>query len=252
MNKLFGALIFISVMISCTNKIEQESIKVYIAGCDSIFFTTDTVFSKNDLKGSNKDDTMFINDIIKEAKNSGKNILIKPFAGYCGSTGQTTMDLAALFFKNNLTGLVIMPDSVEEVCFNDVSLVKAIEMIRGSGPIKLSMPKEEISEPIKTKPESTLTFLLTGNEQLYYYSGEFNNRLIKTDYKKAIKIINDFKNKATPADLMFLLKSDKDATFKNIIDMLDLMTICNVPKYHYAETDLTKNEKLFLTKITSQ
>ncbi|MFN8251773.1 MAG: hypothetical protein U0V75_07810 [Ferruginibacter sp.] len=252
MHKHISAAIFILLLFSCTTNKQQGSIKVYIAGCDSIFFATDPVIIKKDLKGSSKDDSVFINEIIKTAKSSGKLILIKPFGGNCGGTAQTTTDLAALFLKNDLRGHVIMPDSVEEACFDDISLEKAVEMIKGSGPIELSMPKEAFSEPITTKPEATLAFILSGNDQLYYYTGKFNNRLIKTDYKRAIKVINDFKKETAPGDLMFLIKADKDATFKNIVDLLDLMTVCQVPKYHFAETDLAKNEAFFLAKITSE
>ena len=55
------------------------------------------------------------------------------------------------------------------------------------------------------------------------------------------------KKKATNIDdLMYIIKSDKESTFKNAIDILDEMSICAVPPGHYAEVDMTPTEELLI------
>ncbi len=49
-------------------------------------------------------------------------------------------------------------------------------------------------------------------------------------------------------DLMYIIKANKDATFKNAIDILDEMTISNVPPGHYAEVDITPTEEMLIQK----
>jgi hypothetical protein len=38
------------------------------------------------------------------------------------------------------------------------------------------------------------------------------------------------------------------STFRNAIDILDEMSICNVPPGHYAEVDMTDTEKILIQK----
>ena len=60
--------------------------------------------------------------------------------------------------------------------------------------------------------------------------------------KISVRLILD-KKKATPiGDLMYIIKSDKEATFKNAIDILDEMSISAVPPGHYAEVDMSDTE----------
>jgi hypothetical protein len=63
-----------------------------------------------------------------------------------------------------------------------------------------------------------------------------------SNFKDIRQVILD-KKKATPiGDLMYIIKSDKQATFKNAIDVLDEMSINEVPPGHYAEVDMSDTE----------
>ena len=48
------------------------------------------------------------------------------------------------------------------------------------------------------------------------------------------------------ADLMYIIKSDDQSTFKNAIDILDEMAICTVPPGHYAEVPMVEVEKMLI------
>ena len=56
-----------------------------------------------------------------------------------------------------------------------------------------------------------------------------------TGYKDLRKIILD-KKKTTPADdLYIIIKPDKDATYKNAVDVLDEMTINDIKRYSMVD-----------------
>jgi biopolymer transport protein ExbD len=113
-------------------------------------------------------------------------------------------------------------------------------------------PENEIPETIKINAVHSMTLLLAANNRLFYYQGAYKNVMIETDYTKVRKVIIAFLKKTKRKDLMFLIKSDSAASFKNIIDLLDEMVICKVPKGHYAEVDITENEKQYMQSVTSK
>jgi hypothetical protein len=46
---------------------------------------------------------------------------------------------------------------------------------------------------------------------------------------------------------MYLIKVDKQASFGDLIDLLDEMQICDIPVGHYAEVELAEAELLEIT-----
>lgn len=88
----------------------------------------------------------------------------------------------------------------------------------------------------------TLTFLLSGNNEIYYYTGELNGNLGILDYNTIGIFIKTYKNAVNPDDLMFIIKADKSATFKNVVDVLDEMDKNEVPAGHFAEREISKKE----------
>lgn len=106
----------------------------------------------------------------------------------------------------------------------------------------LSEPQPEPEMQKIVKPGASMTFLLAKNDKIFYYKGNFENKLTETNYSDINKIITDFKVNTDSADLMFIIKSDKVATFKNAIDVLDAMSVNRVPPGHYAEVDASDAE----------
>jgi biopolymer transport protein ExbD len=245
-------LITIIVLCSCNQKKKKGNINsVYITGCDSIFYDEDGSLNIKQIKGSRKNDSIFIKNIIEQNIGSKNIILIKPFGGSCGGIAETTTNLNQIFASKGIKAFLTMPDSAEEKIFNDISLEKA--MLALTGGIKLNIPQEENPgvDTLKLKAKATMTFIMAANE-LYFYTGNFNNQLLKTNYSDVNRIIKDFKSKANSADLMFLIKSDKNTQFRKTITLLDAMTTSKVPAGHYAEIELTKNEELYLNKMATK
>jgi hypothetical protein len=98
-----------------------------------------------------------------------------------------------------------------------------------------------------------MTILLGKGNQVYYYYGQLMPETISQDFKsttfKGIRALIAEKKKNTPIDdLMYIIKSDDKSTFKNAIDILDEMTISDVPPGHYAEVQMVPVEKMLIEK----
>lgn len=129
---------------------------------------------------------------------------------------------------------------------------KLVEMITATEPTQMQMPEPKPEKDIaglNVKPAATMTFVLAPNDRLYYYKGNFANILTPASYQSVRGLIKNFMQKTKANDLMFVIKTDKKASFKNTIDILDEMTINNVPDGHYAEADLTEAEKIYLKSV---
>lgn len=140
----------------------------------------------------------------------------------------------------------------------------------------ISLPsKEKVAEEEQTKVKASLamTIVLAKNDSLYYYFGtrenevdpevltsdyssegirkvllernapiivkvnelkqkKDNNQISEDDYKKQVADV-----KSDTEAPVVVIKATEDATYKNMVDILDEMNICNIGKY--AIVDLT-------------
>jgi len=113
--------------------------------------------------------------------------------------------------------------------------------------MNMNEPKDDPENQQKVKNSGAMTLLLGKNDQVYYYFGELSPTEASTQFRSSnFKDIRDViltKKKSTPiGDLMYIIKSDKDATFKNAIDVLDEMSINQIPPGHYAEVEMSDTE----------
>ena len=119
--------------------------------------------------------------------------------------------------------------------------------------MKMNEPKDDSTQILKVKNSGAMTILLGKGDQVYYYYGQLEADKLSEQFKstsfKEIRELIVAKKKATNIDdLMFIIKSDKESTFKNAIDILDEMSICDVPPGHYAEVDITEKEDLLIRR----
>jgi biopolymer transport protein ExbD len=114
--------------------------------------------------------------------------------------------------------------------------------------MNMNEPKDDKDKEMKVKNSGAMTILLGKSNQIYYYYGQLEAEKVSeqfksTNYKDIRKLILDKKNATPIDDLMYIIKSDSESTFKNAIDILDEMTISAVPPGHYAEVDMIPVEK---------
>ncbi len=113
--------------------------------------------------------------------------------------------------------------------------------------MNMNEPKDDPENQMKIKNSGAMTILLGKQDQLYYYMGELSptdpsKQFMSSSFKDIRQVILDKKNATPIGDLMYIIKSDKEATFKNAIDILDEMSINQVPPGHYAEVEMSPVE----------
>ena len=116
--------------------------------------------------------------------------------------------------------------------------------------MNLNMPKdkEKPDEINKVKESGSLTLMLGKGNVIYYYFGRDPATMQTTGYKDVRKIILD-KKKSTPVDdLYIIIKPDKDATYKNAVDILDEMTINDINRFSMVDPTPDEYNKIQQTE----
>lgn len=108
--------------------------------------------------------------------------------------------------------------------------------------LNLNMPKDtdKPDENMKVKESGSLTLMLGKENVIYYYFGADPTTMQTTTYKEVRNVILDKKKITPPEDLFVIIKPDKDATYKNAVDILDEMNINDIGRY--AMVDPTPQE----------
>lgn len=114
--------------------------------------------------------------------------------------------------------------------------------------MKLFLPKDtDEKDQNKAKESGSLTLLLGKNRTVYYYEGILKpdgSNFKNTNFNGLRQIILNKKRSTPVDDLVIVVKPDTDATFKDVVDVLDEMTI-NVIK-RYAMVDIAEPELMLI------
>jgi biopolymer transport protein ExbD len=156
--------------------------------------------------------------------------------------------------------------------------------------MEINMPvKDKVNDPPKIPGNQTLTLLLSDKNRIYWYMGaddpnqppvvEYTNfsskgirkllvdknseingtfqriESLKQQFKEAKideKTFKEERNKvyADKKGLIVLIKADDASTYKNLVDILDEMAICNVGRY--AIVDITTSELDMIKNVVVQ
>lgn len=155
--------------------------------------------------------------------------------------------------------------------------------------MEISMPsRDKVAEEEQTKVKESLaiTLILGADDAIYYYQGlpDYNNyqTLVPTTYfadglralllnqnKKVVAGMNALKKdklnrkitqeefekraaeiKKDKSSPVVMIKATDDSSYKNLIDVLDEMQICNIGRY--AIVDLTDGDQFLLQNYKSQ
>ena len=116
--------------------------------------------------------------------------------------------------------------------------------------MKLNLPKdtEKPEEQNKLKESGALTVLLGKNNNVHYYEGQLADQAanFKSSTMKQIRDIIIQKKRSTPAeDFMVVIKPSEESTYKDMIDILDEMTINDISRY--ALVDISDVEGQLVT-----
>ena len=129
--------------------------------------------------------------------------------------------------------------------------------------MEISMPaKEDLTDDQKTKVKASeaVTLLLAGDDRIFYYDGQPNyedyTSLKQTSYDADGLRAMLLQRNAAAVNQVRKLKKDKldlkisDASYKNLIDALDEMQICNIGKY--VITDITEGDEFLIKNFDAK
>jgi len=160
------------------------------------------------------------------------------------------------------------------------------KVLRMIFPEKLDKNNPQVKQP---EVKNGLTFLLTKDNRLFYYNGSLkaDNPPVEINYRKdglrqvliernapLIKELKELQNKMAKvaaadtaaknkiereakdaqqkSSLVILVKPDKDATYENVIDMIDEFLIHQVAKYFVVDTGFDPLERKMVDEKLNQ
>jgi len=117
--------------------------------------------------------------------------------------------------------------------------------------MKLFLPKDTDNPEDQNKAKETgaLTLMLAKDRTVYYYEGQLKDdgsNFKSANFQGLRQIILDKKNSTPAEDLVIVIKPDTEATFKDVVDVLDEMTINAIKRY--AMVDIAEPEVMLIKK----
>ncbi|WP_376777367.1 ExbD/TolR family protein [Flavobacterium covae] len=157
--------------------------------------------------------------------------------------------------KVDLTAMVDLAFLLITFFMLTTSLSKPQSMNLGM-PDKNDKPEEK-KDNIEVADDRTMTVLLGENNKIKWYYGRidapfegpkeatYGKAGIRQEIAKKVQSVPAKYNDQTKG-LIVIIKMDKKANYRNMVDILDEMAICKVPTY--AVVDITPQEKAILKK----
>jgi biopolymer transport protein ExbD len=111
--------------------------------------------------------------------------------------------------------------------------------------MKLFLPKDadKPEDQNKAKESGVITILLGKDDNVFYYEGQLDNSASNfkpSTFKEIRNVLLDKKARTPEKDLVVVLKPSEECTYRNVVDILDEMSI-NVLK-RYALVDISPVE----------
>ncbi|MEN9299507.1 MAG: hypothetical protein RLZZ429_1820 [Bacteroidota bacterium] len=112
--------------------------------------------------------------------------------------------------------------------------------------MKLFLPKDADNpeDQNKAKESGVITLLLGKDNNVFYYEGQLapdGSNFKSSTFKEIRNVLLEKKARTNEKDLVVVLKPSSESTYKNVVDILDEMTI-NVLK-RYALVDISATEE---------
>ena len=103
---------------------------------------------------------------------------------------------------------------------------------------------ETINDPAAIRAlQSVLTIIAAANDQYYYFRNNDCSKMEKTDIVSITALLKDQKKRVNAEDLMIIIKTTAETSYKNSINLLDAITTAGIPAGHFAEVELSEKEK---------
>jgi biopolymer transport protein ExbD len=119
--------------------------------------------------------------------------------------------------------------------------------------MRLFLPKdtEKPEEQNKAKESGALTIMLSKNDVVYYYEGILApdaSNFKTTNFKEIRDIILNKKKNTKAEDFVVVIKPNAESSYKNVVDMLDEMTINEVKRYALVDISPVEDQLIRVTE----
>jgi biopolymer transport protein ExbD len=228
--------------------VDNKRLTCLVLGYDSIIYYTGISRQMQDVHNGKITDTAFVSTLFERIKSGDLSMVLKPGGGadMLGNF-QKMVDLA-----NNhdvYRRSVDSGDINEEKAFGFITPPSVKSALRGEQqpPLKLNLPRNEPDKPdsLSGFPKSSrLVILLSGSEDIYAYTGGDMGKGKKYTYPEITDLL---KERRSDKNFSVVIKAAENTTYKNTVDMLDVMTTADIK--HYSLIDITKVEGDYLRKF---
>jgi biopolymer transport protein ExbD len=110
--------------------------------------------------------------------------------------------------------------------------------------MELTMPEKEKEgdKPPEVNEKKVVTLILGAQDKIYWYQGITDPKIELTNFSKdGIRKILTTKDKEIPG-MIILIKPGKESKYKNLVDILDEMTITNMKRFALVKITSTDDE----------
>jgi biopolymer transport protein ExbD len=111
--------------------------------------------------------------------------------------------------------------------------------------MKLEVPDENIIGAPPVNFEKVLTLLLAGDNKIYWYTADHTPQLTNFSANGVRKVL--LENNSKIKNMVILIKPSEESIYRNVIDILDEMTITQMK--HYFLVGFTNEDKEVLKKL---
>jgi biopolymer transport protein ExbD len=113
-------------------------------------------------------------------------------------------------------------------------------------PLNLPKDVDKPDDQNKVKESAVLTLMLGKNDHVYYYEGMDPTKMQSTTFKAVRDVVIDKKRRTDPADFVVILKPTQDATYGDVVNIVDEMKIDDVKRF--AQVDVSPVEYALIQK----
>lgn len=118
--------------------------------------------------------------------------------------------------------------------------------------MKLNVPKDS-TDSLQTPAARTMTLILDDNNRIFYYEGDESGKIEATSYVDVRNVLLQKKQMVyakygSKAGIIILIKPTQKAVYKNIVDMIDEMTIDGIS--NFVLMDISEGEHAIVANKT--
>lgn len=121
--------------------------------------------------------------------------------------------------------------------------------------MKLFLPKDadKPEDQNKAKESGVITILLGKDDNVFYYEGQLDNgasNFKSSTFKEIRNVLLDKKARTPEKDLVVVLKPSEECTYRNVVDILDEMSINMCKRYALVDISTVESQLIKITEAS--